>query len=137
MSTFQLYILASERVFFEGKCESLVVPSVEGNYGILANHSNTIAVITPGMLRYREEGQAEKQAFVSEGLLKIESNEVLVLVDAAEYPEEIDVKRAERAKARAKEELLQKKSIQEYYLAQTHLARAVSRLRVKKSVKIL
>ncbi len=133
MNSFQLYILAADRVFFEGKCESLVIPSVEGNYGILANHSNAIAAITPGLLRYREEGKEEKIASVSEGLLKVEMNEVLVLVDSAEHPEEIDENRAKRAKDQAKEELLQKKSIQEYYLAQTNLARAVSRLKTKKS----
>lgn len=133
MSTFQLYILAADRVFFEGKCESLIVPSIEGSYGVLPNHSNMIAAIVPGSLQYKEEGKEIQTAAVSEGLLKVESNEVLVLVDSAEHPEEIDEKRAKRAEDRAKEELLQKRSIQEYYLAQTNLARAVSRLRVKKS----
>ncbi len=135
MSSFQLQILAADRVFFEGPCESLVIPTVDGSVGILANHSNAIAAIIPGELKYREEGKEEEIASVSEGLLKVESNEVLVLVDSAEHPDEIDENRARRAEARAKEELLQKKSRQEYYQAQTELARAVSRLRVKNRAK--
>ncbi|MDO4649655.1 MAG: ATP synthase F1 subunit epsilon [Eubacteriales bacterium] len=132
MKTFQLYILAADKVLFEGKCESLIVPSIKGRYGIKANHSNTISAIVSGMLSYKAEGEEMKAASVSDGMLKIENNEVLVLVDSAEKPEEIDVNRAKKAEAAAKEELLQKRSIQEYRAAQAHLARAISRLNVKK-----
>lgn len=73
----------------------------------------------------------EQIAAVSAGLIKVENNEVLILVDSAERPEDIDVNRARRAADEAKEAMLQKKSIQEYRSAQTRLARAISRLRVK------
>ena len=56
---------------------------------------------------------------------------MLLLVDTAERPEDIDANRAKRAADAAKEELLQKKSLQEYKSAQANLARARSRLRVK------
>ena len=62
----------------------------------------------------------------------LENGEVLILVDSCERPEEIDVNRAKKAEAKAKEELLQKKSIQEYQSAKLHLARAINRLKVKK-----
>ena len=65
--------------------------------------------------------------------MKIENNEVLVLVDAAERPEEIDENRAKAEAAAAREAILQKKSIQEYHSAQTRLARAINRLKVKNS----
>ena len=61
----------------------------------------------------------------------MESNEVLVLVDSAERPEEIDAARAKREADQAREAMLQKKSRQEYQLAQGNLARALNRLRVK------
>lgn len=63
--------------------------------------------------------------------MKIEDGDVLLLVDTAERPEDIDANRAKRAADAAKEELLQKKSLQEYKSAQANLARALSRLRVK------
>ena len=71
------------------------------------------------------------KAAVSNGLVKVENGEVLVLVDTIERPEEIDANRARRDADAAKEALLQKKSIQEYRSAQANLARALSRLRVK------
>mgnify|MGYP003292564967 CR=1 FL=1 len=54
----------------------------------------------------------------------------LLLVDAAERPEDIDVNRALRAREEAEEELRQKRSMAEYHLAQSQLARAMNRLRV-------
>lgn len=102
-------------------------------YGVLAHHTNVILAIVPGTLRYRCEGEDEKLAAVSAGLMKVENGEVLILVDSAERPEEIDANRAQRAADQAKEELLQKKSIQEYRMAQSNLARALSRLQVKSS----
>lgn len=135
MNTFNLHILAADRPFYEGECESLVLPITEGQYGIKANHSNMIAGVVPGPLMYRDEVGDEVNAVVSEGMIKVDHNEVLVLVDTIELPEEIDTNRAERAAAHAKEELLKKRSRQEYLMAQTELARATSRLKVSKMRK--
>ena len=134
MNTFHLRILASDQMFFEGACENLVAPCADGSFGVQANHSNMISAVTPGELHYRPaegpDAGREKIAAVSAGLIKVERNDVLVLVDTAERPEEIDANRARRAADQAKEALLQKRSIQEYRVAQYNLARAMSRLRV-------
>ena len=131
MDQFTVYILAADEPFYEGPCESLSVPTTTGMYGVLAHHTNVIMAIVPGTLHYRCPGQEEQLAAVSAGLMKVENGEVLILVDSAERPDEIDANRAKRAADRAKEELLQKKSIQEYRMAQSNLARALSRLQVK------
>ena len=65
--------------------------------------------------------------------MKIEDNDVMVMVGTAERPEEIDANRAQRAKDEAMEAMLQKKSIQEYQTAQANLARALNRLKVKRN----
>ena len=114
MENFPVHILAADEPFYEGPCQSISVPTTTGMYGVLAHHTNVILAIVPGTLRYRCEGEDEKLAAVSAGLMKVENGEVLILVDSAERPEEIDANRAQRAADRAKEELLQKKSIQEY-----------------------
>lgn len=132
MSQFQVFILAADNVLYEGPCESLVVPTSQGQYGILANHSNMISAVIPGKLTYRTPDGEEQLAAVSAGLVKVENNEVLVLVDTAERPEDIDVNRAKRAADEAKEAMLQKRSIQEYRSAQANLAREVNRLEVKR-----
>lgn len=131
MNSFRLHIFAADRVFFEGDCVSLIVPTNQGQYGVQAHHSNMIAALVPGMLTYRlPEGESHNAA-VSTGMIKVEANDVLVLVDAAERPEDIDAIRARRKADEAREILLQKRSQQEYRTAEATLARALNRLRVK------
>ena len=131
MSAFHARVLASDTDFFDGPCEFMVVPCTDGAMGILPHHSNMIAAVVPGELRFQPEDGSLRTAAVSAGLVKVEEGEVL-LVDTAERPEDIDANRARRAADAAKEELLQKKSVQEYRSAQASLARALSRLQVKK-----
>ena len=131
METFQVHILAVDRTFYEGPCVSLTIPTSDGEQGILAHHSNMIAAVRPGTLRYQAPGQPVQMAAVSPGIVKVEKNDVLVLVDSAERPEEIDAARARREADEAREAILQKKSRQEYQVAQATLARALNRLRVK------
>ncbi|MBO5198484.1 MAG: ATP synthase F1 subunit epsilon [Lachnospiraceae bacterium] len=130
MSNFKLSVLAADRPFYIGECSSLVLPTPEGQYGVLAHHSNTIAAVVPGLLEFTLPDGETRTAAVSEGMVKIEDNEVLILVDSAERPEDIDVSRAQRAAEEAREQLLQQKSIIEYRAAEAYLARALNRIKV-------
>lgn len=132
MEPFQVNILASDHPFYKGTCYSLIIPTPGGMYGIRAHHSNTIAGIVPGTLRYETQEGKMLEAAVSGGLAKVENGEVLILVDTAERPEDIDIKRAQKDADAAKEAILQKRSIHEYRLAQATLARALNRMRVKR-----
>lgn len=131
MSQFRIYVYAADRIFYEGPCCSLILPTLDGLYGIMANHTNTIGGIVPGEMTIRVPEGEDIIASVSPGMFKIENNEVLILVESAERPEEIDINRAKREAAEAKEAILQKRSIQEYHVAQMTLSRAINRLRVK------
>lgn len=131
MTVFTLTVLAAEKTFYKGDCISLVVPTTQGLYGIQAHHSNMIAAIIPGMLKFTLPDGEVRVAAVSDGIVKVESNEALLLVGSAEKPEEIDEIRAKRSAEQAKEAILQKKSIQDYYVAQAQMARALNRLKVK------
>ena len=133
MAEFQVHILAADKTFYEGPCESLTIPTSDGEQCILAHHSSMIAAIQPGTLRYQVPGEEPRLAAISPGMVKVEHNDVLVLVDSAERPEEIDEARARREADQAREALLQKRSRQEYQVAQATLARALNRLRVKSS----
>lgn len=134
-ATFQLRVLASDKPFYEGECVSLTISTQCGEQEFLAHHSNMIVAIVPGVLRGRFPDGSEQTAAVSGGLVKVEDNEVLVLVDTAERPEEIDANRAKRAEAQAREAILQKKSLQEYRTAQATLARELNRLKVRKQYR--
>ena len=131
MNCFVISILAADKPFFKGKCESIVIPTSDGLYGIWANHQNLISDIIPGMLEMRKQNGETVIAAVSEGIIKVEDGNVLVLVDTIELPEEIDINRAKRDADRAKEELIQKRSIRDYYQAQARMARALNRMKVK------
>ena len=120
MSAFHARILASDALFFDGDCEFMVVPCTDGAMGILSHHSNMIAAVVPGELRFQPVGGPLRTAAVSAGLVKVEAGEVMLLVSTAE-----------RAEDAAKEALLQKKSMQEHRNAEAQLARAISRLRTK------
>ena len=131
MNTFNVKILASDGAEYQGPCVSLIVPTSDGQYGIMALHSNMISAIVPGKLTSRTPEGVEHILAVSSGLVKAEGGEVLVLVGAAERPEEIDANRARRELEASREAVLQRRSIHEYRLAQANIARALNRLRVK------
>lgn len=128
---FPLHVLAAEYPFYEGECESLVVPTLDGEYGVLAGHCNTICAIVPGTLTFCTPDGETTVAAVTSGIMKIEHGEVLVLVDSALRPEEIDAELTRRKADEAKEALLQRRSIEEHHAAQARLARALARLNVK------
>ena len=130
---FNARIYEADSPFYEGPLVSLMVPTIDGMYGIQARHRNLVIAVVPGIMKYRLPDKAELfTASVSEGMVRIEDGDVLMLVNTAERPEEID---AERAKARAEEAreiMLQKRSLQEYYSAEATLRRAMVRLRASR-----
>ncbi|MGE4276659.1 MAG: F0F1 ATP synthase subunit epsilon [Lawsonibacter sp.] len=128
MSSFTLEIYTPTRTFFSGKVESLVMPILDGSYGVEAGHEPVTTAIEPGELRYKTEGTWHVAA-ITRGFAEIKPDRTILLVSAAEHPEEIDLRRAEAAKERAQERLRQKASIQEYYSAQAALTRAMARLK--------
>ncbi len=127
---FNVHILSADRTFYEGKCVSLIFPSLDGHLGIMAHHSNLVAAVVPGILTCRLSDGTSFQAAVSNGLVRVENNDVLLLADTLERPEEIDENRARRAAEQAREALLHEQSRQEYLQAEADLARAMNRLKV-------
>jgi F-type H+-transporting ATPase subunit epsilon len=130
MTEFPVSIYTAEEPLYEGPCEALTVPMEDGQFGILAHHTNMMGGIVPGTLTYQLPGGEKKVAAVSYGILKVENGEALLLVDSAEHWEDIDLKRAQRDAEEAKRILSEKRSQQEYEAARIDLARAINRLRV-------
>lgn len=136
-NTFNLEIMASNRSFYSGPATIINLPTTEGRVGVMAHHANTVMAVVPGeidfvMCNEKGSGQDRKYAAVSGGIIRIENNDVLLLVDTCESPEEIDIERAKRAEAEAREAMLQKKSKQEYLSARAQLSRAMNRIAVAK-----
>ena len=130
MAAFWLKVIASDHVFYNGNCESLVVPAHDGEVGILPHREAMILAIQEGELRFRVPGENQyREAVVGIGIVQVANNRVTVVVDTAERPEDIDEVRARQALERAQEQLRQKKSIREYYMSKASMARALSRLK--------
>ncbi len=131
MKAFKVRIIEADSTFYDGEMVSLVVNGVDGQYGVMAGHQNLAIAIVPGTIHFETEDGEEFEAVLSDGMMRVEDGEVLILVDSAEWPDEIDTERVKAKEAAAREAMLQKKSAREYTLAEASLKRAVARLKVK------
>ena len=132
MDNFKLQIMASDHMVFDGDAQSVSLPTTEGSVGILAHHSNIIMAVVPGEITYRAADGSEETVIVSDGLLKVENGEAMILIDTAERPDEIDEARAQRAEERAREELKRANTNRDIALASAELSRAMTRIKSSK-----
>ena len=131
MNSFILNITASSGEFYQGSCESMVLPVKDGVYGVQAGHSPVLVAIHMGMLKFTVDGET----LVGDGIAEVTPTFVLLLVDSAERPEDIDKNRAEAARIRAEERLQHKQSMHEYYQTKIALDRAMQRLQTAAKYK--
>lgn len=131
MSQFTLEIVTPDRKFFEDEVEMVIVRGIEGDIGILKNHTPMVTPLSIGKIRIKRNGEF-KEAAIAGGYIEISKDKTTVITDAAEWPEEIDVKRAEEAKKRAEQRL--KSSDSEIDIVRAHIAlrKALNRLEVAK-----
>lgn len=133
MDTFKLHIAASNRVFFDGDCQSLTIPYLDGGgMAFLAHHQNCVVPIEAGEMKIKDAEGNVMEAFVGDGFMEFLDNEATLVCASAELPEEIDDRRAREALERAEEELRQKRSQMEYNLSKSNLSRAMQRIKVAK-----
>ena len=104
---FHLSILTPEHAFFQGEVEMLNVSALDGQLCVLADHAPTVVSLTEGELTLRNEEGKTLWAAASDGFMTITQDETVVMLQSAEWPEDIDRVRAERAEAHAREALLQ------------------------------
>lgn len=132
--TFYLEIVTPERKFFSGDLEMLVLKTPEGEIGILKDHMPMVVAVAIGPVRIKKDGDW-LEAVLSEGFMEVMQDKVILLVDTAEWPNEIDINRAKAAEERARERLESQLSRVEYMQSQAALQRALSRLKVSKTIK--
>lgn len=148
-STFKLQIMASDHMVYDGEATSVSLMTTEGSIGILAGHANIIMAVVPGSVEFEAVRSAPESAdevvtgsitepgrhqiIVSDGLLKVENGEVMILVDTSERPEDIDEARARRAEEAAREELKRTNNMRDHAMVEAELSRALSRIKGSKS----
>ena len=130
-STFQLRIITPDRVFYEGQAEMVEFNTTEGEIGVLPGHIPLTVILKPGIMNiYEPDG--EKNAALHAGFAEILQDQVTILAEIVEWPAEIDLSRAEAAKARAQERLSSKTPETDIARAETALLRAIARIDVMK-----
>ena len=129
MSTLLLEIVTPERTVYAKEAEMVVVKGAAGELGILPNHIPLVTPLKIAPVRAKLGGSEDRIA-VHGGFMEVRKDKVVILAEAAELPEEIDVERALRAKERAEKRLSDRQEGIDLIRAQAALNRAINRLTV-------
>ena len=129
--TFRVKIVAPDRVFYEGEAEMLEMTTTEGDIGVLKGHIPLTAVIAPGIINIKE-ADGVKCAALHAGFAEILQDSVVIMAEIIEWPEEIDLTRAQQARERAEERLRTKTPETDIARAETALQRALARINIIK-----
>lgn len=130
MPTYNLEIVTPQRLLYRGEVESLRAPGVKGSFGVLARHIPFLTSLAVGEIIIREPGGELRHVATSGGFVEVLKSGVTVLAETAEFAVEIDVERAQQARARARERIRQRDPEIDRARAEAALARALNRMRV-------
>ena len=135
MSDMKLDIVTAEGAVYSEDVNAVVAPGIEGQLGILPNHTPLMTSLRAGELVIRR-GEEEIRLAITGGFLEVRPDRVIVLADAAERAEEIDITRAEEARRRAEQLLAEGRNAGlDADRAEAALLRAMMRLKVAERVK--
>ncbi len=123
---FKVQVICPDRIFFDGECDMLELRTTEGEIGILAGHIPLTAVVAPGTLRIINDGDIKKAA-LNDGFIEILPDKVVILAEACEWPDEIDLERAKEAQIRAENRL---RSVEEIDIKRAEIALTKALLRI-------
>ena len=133
---FTLDIVTLKKVAFSEEIRSVNAPGVEGYFSILVNHTPFVSSLKPGVIKVTRENGEALTFSTSGGFLMTDGRKVILLADAVERPDEIDVARAQTAKERAEKRLADKTPDMDIDRARLALLRALNRLKVAEFTKM-
>lgn len=126
---FLLQVVSPDRVFYEGSVSMVEIVTSEGEIGVLAGHIPMTNILKPGILHI-VAADGDLYAAVHEGFIEILPDRMTVLAEGAEWPDEIDVNRANEAKIRAERRLSEHSEDMDIARAELALKRALTRIEV-------
>jgi F-type H+-transporting ATPase subunit epsilon len=130
MSTLKLDIVTAESQVFSEDVNMILAEGLEGQMAILPKHAPLITMLKPGELLIRNKDNDEIYMAISGGFMEVRPDKIIILADACERAEEIDIERAEQAKKRAEERLKSVTPELNQVRAEAALRRSVARLLV-------
>lgn len=127
-SRIRLELVTPQRLLVSEDVDEVILPGYEGEFGVLPEHTQYLAILSIGVLRYRK-GEETTPVALGGGFAEVVPERVVVLADVAEKAGEIDVDRAQKARERA-ETALKDLSIddEEYHKIYAALRRAIARM---------
>lgn len=128
MATLRLEIVTAEGTVFADDVNGVVAWGIEGQLGILPHHAPLMTMLQPGDLLIRKDNE-EHYLAISGGFLEVRPDKVIILADACERAEEIDIERAEAARRRADEILKTRPPDVDTAAAEAALRRSLARIR--------
>jgi len=124
-NVFRLEIITPDRIFYEGEASMLEITTSEGDVGILPGHIPLTSILVPGVVKIHTEA-GERKAAIHSGFMEVLGDRVLVMAEIAEWPEEIDINRANEAMIRAERRI--KESNGDLRRAEMALRRSIARI---------
>lgn len=132
MATFHLQIVIPDRKVFDGEAEKIIVRTVNGDACILARHIDYAAPLSTGVARVTDGEGNTRTAACSGGIISVSGGDVRVMATTFEWQDEIDLDRAEKAKAAIEQKLnARNRSDADYALLEAKLKRALVRIQAK------
>ena len=131
----QLHIVSGERALVNERVDEVEIPGSEGYFGVLPGHTPLLALLGAGELWYRQ-GQEKHYLAIAFGFAEVQPEQVTILAQIAERPEEIDTARAEAAKKRAEERVARPTADIDFERARIALLKALVRLQVASRARI-
>lgn len=128
MSQFRLEIVAPDRKFLDEDVQIFVTRTIEGDMAILKDHIPLVTPLDIGVIKIKDQSGKEKKAAIAGGYMEVTKDKTTIVTESAEWPEEIDKKRAEEAKKRAEQRINSKSSDIDLVRAELALKRALNRL---------
>lgn len=128
---FLLKVITPERVFYEERVTMVEFNTTEGEIGIYKDHIPLTVIVKPGILTITTS-EGIKNAALHSGFAEILQDRITILAEVVEWPEEIDLERAEDARERAEHRLQEKAEGLDIYRAEAALLRAMARINVLK-----
>lgn len=126
--TFHLRITSPDRVFYEGDVTMVEINTTEGQIGVLPNHIPLTSVLAPGACYIHIPDADPKVCAIHGGFFEILQDSMTILAEVCEWPDEIDMKRAEEARIRAERRLAQKDADTDIGRATLALKRSAARI---------
>lgn len=124
---FKLTIVTPDREFFNEEADMVEFNTTEGEIGVYQGHAPLTVIVKPGILTITQ-GDTVRNAALHAGFVQILPDEVTILAEIVEWPEEIDEQRAQEAKERAEDRIKNAGANVDMTRAQAALLRSLARI---------